>query len=126
MVQLKTVKGNIQINNIGEEGSLLNWRVKSHPEWGDWSFEPECGENLTPTDGKIPVNISIIVPEDKKTDFKGFLRIENIDNPKDYEVITVSLKTSVNKPIFNLLLYKLSVRYEQFFEFLEVIFNNYG
>ena len=122
----KTIDGNIQIKNIGEEGSLLNWRVKSYPDWGEWSFDPEFGENLTPTDGVITVNISIIVPDEKKTDFKGFLRIENQDNPKDCEVITVSLKTPANKHIFNLLLNQLSLKYEQFFRFLEVIFDKYG
>ena len=31
-----TVTGEFQLGNIGEEGSLLNWTIKSFPSWGAW------------------------------------------------------------------------------------------
>ena len=45
--------------------------------------------------------------DEKNTEFKGYIRVENIDNPNDFEVIPVTLKTPVNiRPIWWTQLYQ--------------------
>jgi hypothetical protein len=89
-----TVNGSFQLQNIGGTGSLLNWTVNtSSMTWGTWSFTPATGEHLTPEDGVVTVSVSVIAPDEKNTDFEGYIRVENQQNPNDYSLITVSLKT---------------------------------
>jgi len=91
-----TVTGSFQVQNIGDTGSLLNWTINtSSITWGTWSYTPESGENLTPEDGQITVQVSVISPDDPNTDFEGYLRVENKNDPNDYDIIPVTLKTPV-------------------------------
>jgi hypothetical protein len=79
---------------VGAPGSLLNWTINvSSLTWGIWSCTPDSGENLTPEDGQVTVSVSVIAPNEKKSTFEGNLRVENKDNPNDFDVIPVSLKT---------------------------------
>jgi hypothetical protein len=88
------VNGSFQVQNIGAPGSLLNWTINvSSLTWGIWSCTPDSGENLTPEDGQVTVSVSVIAPNEKKSTFEGNLRVENKDNPNDFDVIPVSLKT---------------------------------
>jgi hypothetical protein len=98
----KTIEGSFKIKNIGASGSLLNWKIKSFPSWGNWEFTPESGENLTPEDGIVDVKVSITVPDESKMEFEGYVMIENRDNPNDFDVIPISLKTPRNKINFTL------------------------
>jgi hypothetical protein len=92
----ENVSGSLQVQNIGDTGSLLNWTVNiSSLSWGTWSCTPAYGEDLTPEDGQLTVLVSVIAPQEKNTVFQGELRIENIDNSIDFEVIDVYLKTPV-------------------------------
>jgi hypothetical protein len=108
-----TVAGSFQVQNIGDADSLLNWTVnKSSINWGTWSFTPKSGEGLTPEEGNITVQVSVIAPKQKDSEFQGQLRVENQNNLSDFHLIPVSLKTSKNKAFnfnYNLLewLYKL-------------------
>jgi hypothetical protein len=89
-----TVIGSFQVQNIGNISSLLNWTINtSLISWGTWSFTPEFGENLTPEDGQVTVHVSVIAPDEANSDFEGYIRVENKDNPKDFDLIPVSLKT---------------------------------
>ncbi len=89
-----TVVGSFQLHNIGDAGSRLNWTVDaSSITWGTWSFLPASGEDLTPEEGQVTVQVSVIAPNEKNTEFQGELRIENQDNSTDFEVIPVYLKT---------------------------------
>ena len=91
-----TVHGSFQVENIGDEGSLLNWTVNtSSISWGDWTFTPESGINLTRADGQKTVQVTVIAPNEPNTDFEGYLRVENINNQSDYDTIPVILKTPV-------------------------------
>ncbi|HVQ00885.1 MAG TPA: aryl-sulfate sulfotransferase [Candidatus Thermoplasmatota archaeon] len=91
-----TVNGSFQVQNIGGENSKLNWRVNtSSIQWGNWTFTPESGTNLTPQDGSITLQVSVIAPDEKKSTFQGYLRVENIDNSTDFDLVPVILKTSV-------------------------------
>jgi len=103
----ETVNGSFEVYNVGGSGSLLNWEITSYPSWGTWSFTPESGESLTPEDGPITVQVSVIAPDDENTEFEGTIQIENQENSEDFDVIPVYLKTprkrAINTPFFNLL-----------------------
>ena len=89
-----TVTGSFQVQNVGDDGSLLNWTVNSSSiTWGTWSFTPNQGKNLTPEAGPLTVNVSVVAPNEKNTDFEAYIRVENQNDPTDFDVITVSLKT---------------------------------
>jgi len=93
-----TVKGSFQVQNIGETGSFLNWTVNvSSIDWGTWSFNPESGENLKREDGQVNIEVSLITPKKKNSKFEGFIKVENKQDPEDFELIPVNLKTQINK-----------------------------
>ena len=92
-----TVRGSFQVQNVGDAGSLLNWTVdRSSLSWGTWTFTPETGDHLTPEQGPVTVQVSVVVPNQKNTKFQGSLRIQNQDNASDYDTIPVTLKTPTN------------------------------
>jgi hypothetical protein len=91
------VNGSFQLQNIGDAGSLLNWTINtSSITWGTWSFTPESGEDLTPEAGQVIVHVSVVAPSQGNTQFEGYLRIENINDPTDFDTIPVILKTPEN------------------------------
>ena len=97
----ETIFGSFQIQNIGDAGSLLNWTVnKSSISWGIWSFNPESGKNLTPEDGKLTINVSVVAPNEKNSEFRGDLKVENQDNLLDFCLISVYLKTPSNQNLY--------------------------
>jgi hypothetical protein len=96
-----TVGGFFQIQNIGDAGSLLNWTVNiSSITWGNWSIAPTSGENLTPEDGKVTVQVSVVAPNEKNSEFQGDLRVENQENSTDFCLIPVYLKTPINQDMY--------------------------
>jgi len=89
-----TVNGSFQVQNIGGAGSLLNWSINvTSITWGTWSYDPDHGENLTPEAGPITVNVSVVAPDEKNSDFEAYIKVENQNNPADFDVIPVILKT---------------------------------
>ncbi len=110
--------GTIQIVNIGDEGSNLNWEVTEYPNWGTWTFNPSNGTNLKPEDGPVEVEVEVEAPDEKNKEFSGEIKIINSYNPGDYEIIIVSLSTPKNKAINNLLFLQ---RFFQRFPFFEII-----
>jgi len=122
-----TVNGSFQVKNIGDAGSLLNWTVNtSLIPWGTWTFTPRQGENLTPEDGTITVNLSVIVPDEKNKDFEGYIRVENVQNPNDFCVIPVTLKTPANSNILHAgLFYQLFEHFLQRHPYLEKVWNSW-
>ncbi len=81
-----TVTGSFQVQNIGNSSSLLNWTINtSSITWGTWTYTPESGENLSPGDGQVTVQVSVIAPDEKNSEFEGYIRVENKDNPNDFE-----------------------------------------
>jgi hypothetical protein len=90
----ETLNGSFDVKNIGGSGSLLNWEVnKSSVEWGNWEFDPESGTNLTPEEGSVTVKVTVDSPIEENTAYEGFLKVENKDDPNDYDVIPVYLIT---------------------------------
>jgi hypothetical protein len=89
-----TLDGNFIVQNVGDNGSVLNWTITSFPDWGTWYFNPDSGENLKPEDGSITVEVSVVSPNEKNKDFNGFIRIENQNDSEDFDVVPIYLKTT--------------------------------
>jgi hypothetical protein len=103
-----TVEGSFTVKNIGDAGSQLYWEITEWPAWGDWTFTPQSGTGLAPEDGSITVEVKVIAPSDKNTEFNGTVKIVNIYNSSDFEEIPVSLVTpvklfSIKMPLLNIL-----------------------
>ena len=96
----ETVYGSFQVENIGDPNSTLNWSINSYPDWGTWSFTPISGENLTPEEGAITVQVSVKAPDQKNTEFKGAIRVVNTGNESDYCILPVYLKTPLNQNLY--------------------------
>jgi hypothetical protein len=110
------VTGSFVVENIGGSDSFLHWRVNvSGLEWGTWSFVPESGENLTPQDGKITIQVTVQAPLESSTKFEGFIVVENCDDPADFDIIPVTLKTPVGSSPFQLMLQWLVHKVKDFF-----------
>jgi len=95
-----TVHGSFQVENIGNPNSTLNWTVDSYPDWGTWSFTPRSGKNLTPDEGALTVQVYVTAPDQKNTEFQGFIRVVNTDNQSDNCLIPVYLKTPLSKDLY--------------------------
>ncbi len=102
-----TVEGNFYVENVGEKDSNLFWDIESIPDWGTWTINPICGENLKPEDGPVEVDVEIVVPDEQNAEFSGEVKIVNRDDPTDYCSIPVSIITprnrEINIPFFNFL-----------------------
>ena len=81
-----TVQGSFTVENIGEPESLLNWEIISSPDWGEWSFDPEYGINLSEGESII-VEVEVVFPDPPEEEQLDEVVIINSDNPDDYCVI---------------------------------------
>jgi hypothetical protein len=88
----KEVTDSFIIENIGDSGSELDWEVTDWPNWGDWDL-PISGYNLKPEDGALTVEVTVTAPEESEKKFTGELRVENKNDPSDYEMISITLTT---------------------------------
>ncbi|UCD14332.1 MAG: hypothetical protein JSW60_02655 [Thermoplasmatales archaeon] len=92
-----TVEGTFTVKNVGEELSNLSWEVAEWPPWGDWDFDPESGEDLTPEDEPVTIQVTVVTPAEKNTEFNGNITVVNKGNSNDYCTIPVSLITPMNQ-----------------------------
>ena len=92
-----TVTGGFIVKNIGDPGSLLDWEITEWPTWGEWTFTPSSGDDLTPEDGAVNVEVEVVAPDQQNQQFSGEVKIVNKENSSDYEIIPVSLATPVNQ-----------------------------
>jgi hypothetical protein len=99
-----TVTGSFTVSNVGEAESSLNWEVSETPEWGTWTITPPSGGGLTPEAGALTVQVSVIAPPDKNTEFSGDLILTNLDDSSDTCTIPVSLITPHGTPLRPILL----------------------
>jgi C1A family cysteine protease len=90
-----TVIGNFTVQNIGDPGSELDWIITEWPDWGNWTFTPLSGIDLTPEDGAMTVHVSVVAPSEK-SEFNGTITVVNAHNPSDYGTISVYMKTPVD------------------------------
>jgi len=116
-----TIKGRFQVKNIGGSDSLLNWKIESYPSWGKWTFNPEHGENLSTESVGVFVQISVVVPNELKKGFDGYIRVENQEDPEDFDFIPVTLKTAAVKNIIPSGIYQFILKFKQIFPLLDKI-----
>ena len=114
-----TVTGTITIENIGEPGSLLDWEIKSYPDWGTWTFDPESGLDLLEGDS-LTIDVEIVAPEDPETEFDGEVVLVNSEENADTCTILVTLVTPVSQSVTFLEL--LAQRFPILAKILELIF----
>jgi hypothetical protein len=87
------------IKNIGDPESELDWEIANTPEWGDWTFNPSEGFDLTPEDGEFTVDVILVAPDETNQEFSGEIKAVNKENSNDYIIIPVSLTTPKDKAI---------------------------
>lgn len=97
------------VENIGDPGSELDWKITEWPNWGTWSFSDLSGDDLTPEEGPFTIGVVVIAPRETGAEFSGKIKVVNEDNSGDYDTVSVSLSTPRNKQSANSL----------FFNFLE-------
>ena len=97
----ENLNGSFKVKNIGDTGTFLNWEVESYPSWGNWTFTPDSGENLTPEDEFIIVKVNVTAPDIKNKVFRGEIKVVNQDNSEDFDIVPVYLKTPLHKIMFN-------------------------
>ncbi len=106
------------IENIGDPESLLNWEIASCPEWGNWSFSPNHGFDLTPEDGQLEIMVEIGIPAEKNADFTGEIVIANTFDPSDSDSVPVMVSTPKGKHSFGSLFDLLPMPLQQLFYLL--------
>jgi hypothetical protein len=90
--------GSFTVANIGEANSKLHWGIVRYPDWGNWSFTPASGQNLTPEEGPVTVQVEVFAPNQLYVRFNGEIKIVNLQDSNDYAVIPLSLTTPVVLP----------------------------
>lgn len=106
------VSDTFQVINEGDPYSLLEWEITEWPQnWGEWTFIPSHGDGLRPEDNSVNVEVAVLVPEESNKDFYGQIKIVNIENPDDYEIIEVTLSTPRNRLINSNLFSQLFERF---------------
>jgi len=113
-----TVTGSFTVKNIGDPGSELDWEIIEWPDWGDWSFDPDSGTGL-PDGGSETVDVEVAAPDDPNTEFTGEVKVINSNDPTDYEIIPVYLKTPVNQNSMNSQVLEFLQKVVQRFSMLE-------
>jgi hypothetical protein len=102
-----TKTGTIDISNIGDPFSELDWEITEWPVWGTWTFNPDSGVDLTPEASPETVQVTVIAPKGEGTarplpprdqTYTGQIKITNLDDPTDFCIIDVTLTTAKNKP----------------------------
>jgi hypothetical protein len=116
----ETLYGNFTVENIGISGSLLDWKIESIPEWGEWTITPSEGFDLSPEDDLINVEVTVIAPSEKGKNFIGGIKIQNMESSGDNYYIQVSLTTpKITNNLFNFM--KLIRNIELHFQILKFI-----
>ncbi|MBN1861790.1 MAG: C10 family peptidase [Candidatus Thermoplasmatota archaeon] len=90
-----TVTSSFTVRNIGEAGSYLDWEIIDWPSWGEWTCTPSDGNNLKPEDGLETINVEVVVPNIENHLFTGQIKVVNRENSTDYDIIPVTLQTSI-------------------------------
>ena len=101
----ETVTGQFTVANGGFPGTALDWEIASFPDWGDWTFTPDSGNDLA---GTTTVQVSVVAPGDANSEFTGTVTVVNKEDSSDTGTISVSLVTPKNKAVQSI--------FQQFFE----------
>ena len=93
-----TLNDSFSIENKGVIKSYLNWKIDTYPEWGEWIISPLNGSDLTPEDGMVTINVSVVAPDEKNKQFSGKIKVVNIEDENDFCEIDIYLETPRIKP----------------------------
>jgi subtilisin family serine protease len=104
-----TLTDSFTVMNVG--GGLLDWKITYEPSWGEWTFDPEEGDDLPPGT-PVTVQVTVVAPEEKD-DWTSTITVTNMGNPDDTSTIDVSMTTPRNKA-FNFNFPMLSWLFERF------------
>ena len=110
-----TVTGSFTVENVGTPTSELYWEIDSYPEWGTWTFTPDHGDALTPEEGTFTVDVSVIAPSETDKMFTGNIKIVNINDTNDFDIVSVSLKTPKSKSVFLNIFERLLNQYQHIY-----------
>ncbi|MBN1280471.1 MAG: C10 family peptidase [Candidatus Thermoplasmatota archaeon] len=88
-----TITASFTVENVGKAFSNLSWEITGWPDWGTWTIQPLSGEDLTPEDGPVTINVSVVAPWRFNRQFTGDITVVNSENSSDYETVPVSLAT---------------------------------
>lgn len=91
--------GTIYVGNNGDTNSKLSWEICEYPNWGTWTFAPEEGEDLKPSDGQISIAVSVVAPDQQNAEYDGRIKLCNKENNEDYHIIEFTMTTPKNKAI---------------------------
>jgi hypothetical protein len=94
-----TLTGTFQIQNYGDPTSWLNWTINTTTlTWGTWTVTPHSGHNLNPSDGPVTINVTCVAPKDKNKQFRGSMKIIDLDNASDNGTLPIILQTPYTTP----------------------------
>ncbi|UCF50397.1 MAG: VCBS repeat-containing protein [Thermoplasmatales archaeon] len=99
----ETLSGSFTVENVGGSDSLLDWEISDYPDWGEWNFYPENGDDLAYGNQAI-VNVKVVSPLQKNQEYSGIIKISNKENSSDSCEIDVYLKTPRSLKFDNILL----------------------
>jgi len=117
-----TVTGEINIGNVGEEGSELNWKIVEELEWGTWTFTPSSGTKLE-AENWVTVSVEVVAPDNPYKRYTGTIKVVNNEIPyNEYCEIEVYLRTPIEIMTHNSLLLWLFERFPNAFPILRQIF----
>ena len=117
-----TVTGSFAVENVGDSGSLLSWEINNSLDWGEWTFTPSSGDGLSPEDGLIEIQVSVVAPDKKNRDYSGNIVIVNRDDSDDFCIVKISLTTSKNRDLIN----SHVLQFLEKFPLLEQLLQNLG
>lgn len=122
----ENIIGGFSIENKGRSFSNLSWEIVEWPDWGEWTFTPKEGSNLTPEDGSLTVEVLIVAPNVEGQIFNGNIKVINRGFNSDYEIIPVSLTTPKNKPVsINLFFQWLQGNHSRIFSLWKNLFESF-
>jgi len=87
-----TKTATISVKNDGDAKSLLDWAVESKPSWV--SISPSEGNDLSPSDGKKSLEVTVQGPGQGESARNGEIKIVNAEDSTDFEIIDVSISLS--------------------------------
>jgi hypothetical protein len=88
-----TITGTFTVENIGAASSNLSWEITEIPEWGTWTMSPSEGDYLKPEDGPVTIQVTVVAPIKRNTEYTGQIKIVNSQNSSDFDTIPVTLAT---------------------------------
>ncbi|HWR28156.1 MAG TPA: C10 family peptidase [Candidatus Thermoplasmatota archaeon] len=120
-----TITGSFTIENVGAAFTNLSWEVTEWPDWGTWTLTPSEGDHLTPEDGPVTINVSVVAPLKRNIEFSGQIKIVNSENSSDFDTIPVTLATPYQFHLTILdILQTLLERYPHAFPLLRLLINS--